>query len=125
MVRSVALRRLLVAAGVVAVALGVVGAFLPLIPTTPFLLLAAACFIRSSERHYRWLVEHPRLGPHVRNYMEHRATTMRVKVVTLALLWVSIGYAALVVVESWVPRAVLLGVAVGVTAHVLRLKVIR
>lgn len=125
MVESVALKRLLVAAGVLAVALGVVGAFIPLLPTTPFLLLAAACFVRSSERHYRWLVDHPRLGPLIRNYREHRATTMRVRVVTLALLWASIGYAALAVVEGWAPRAVLLAVAVGVTVHVLSLKVVR
>jgi uncharacterized membrane protein YbaN (DUF454 family) len=125
MVESVALRRLLLAAGIAAVALGVAGIFLPLLPTTPFLLLAAACFIRSSDRHYQWLVDHPRLGPHIRNYREHKATTMRVKIVTLALLWASIGYAAVVVVGGWTPRAVLVAVAAGVTAHVLSLKVVR
>ena len=115
---------LLLSAGIVAVGLGVVGAFVPLLPTTPFLLLAAACFARSSDRHYEWLLNHRWMGAHVRNYREHRATTRRVKVVSMALLWGSIGYAAIVVADGWVVRALLLVVAVGVTIHVLSLRVV-
>jgi uncharacterized membrane protein YbaN (DUF454 family) len=115
---------LLLSAGVLAVGLGVVGAFVPLLPTTPFLLLAAACFARSSDRHYEWLLNHRWMGNYVRNYREHRATTRRVKVVTMALLWGSIGYAAIVIADGWVVRALLLVVAVGVTIHVLSLRVV-
>ncbi len=117
-------KRLLLCAGVLAVVLGVAGAFVPLLPTTPFLLLAAACFARSSDRHYEWLVNHRWLGAHVRNYREHKATTKRVKVVTLALLWGSIGYAAIVVADGWAVRVLLLSVAVGVTIHVLSLRAV-
>ena len=113
---------LLLSAGMLAVGLGVVGAFVPLLPTTPFLLLAAACFARSSDRHYEWLLNHRWMGAHVRNYREHRATTRRVKVVTMVLLWGSIGYAAIAVADGWVVRALLLTVAVGVTIHVLSLR---
>lgn len=115
---------LLLSAGILAVGLGVVGAFVPLLPTTPFLLLAAACFARSSDRHYEWLLNHRWMGAYVRNYREHKATTRRVKVVTLALLWGSIGYAAIVVADGWVVRALLLSVAAGVTIHVLSLRVV-
>ncbi len=115
---------LLLPAGILAVGLGVVGAFVPLLPTTPFLLLAAACFARSSDRHYEWLLNHRWMGAYVRNYREHRATTRRVKVVTLALLWGSIGYASIVVADGWVVRTLLLSVAVGVTIHVLSLRVV-
>ena len=115
---------LLLSAGILAVGFGVVGAFVPLLPTTPFLLLAAACFARSSDRHYEWLLNHRWMGAYVRNYREHRATTRRVKVVTLALLWGSIGYAAIVVADGWVVRTLLLSVAVGVTLHVLSLRVV-
>ena len=117
-------KQLLLVAGVLAVGLGIVGAFVPLLPTTPFLLLAAACFARSSDRHYQWLMNHRWLGAHVRNYREHKATTRRVKVVTLALLWGSIGYAAIAVADGWLVRALLACVAVGVTIHVLSLRVV-
>ena len=115
---------LLLSAGILAVGLGVVGAFVPLLPTTPFLLLAAACFARSSDRHYEWLLNHRWMGAYVRNYREHRATTRRVKVVTMVLLWGSIGYAAIAVADGWVVRVLLLSVAVGVTIHVLSLRVV-
>lgn len=68
--RSPVIRTLLLAIGWLSVSLGIIGIFLPVLPTTPFLLLAAACFARSSRRFYLWLVEHPRLGPWVRDYLD-------------------------------------------------------
>ena len=115
---------LLLSAGITAVGLGVVGVLVPLLPTTPFLLLAAACFARSSDRHYEWLLNHRWMGAHVRNYREHRATTRSVKVVTMVLLWGSIGYAAIAVADGWVVQVLLLTIAVGVTIHVLSLRVV-
>ena len=109
---------LLVAAGCTAVALGTAGIFLPLLPTTPFLLLAAACFIRSSDRLYAWLVTNRWLGAYIRNYREHRAVTRTAKVVTLSLL----GYSVVRVVSLPALRALLLCIAAAVTLHVLRLK---
>ena len=115
-------RFLLVVAGCVCVVLGAVGIFLPLLPTTPFLLLAATCFIRSSERLYEWLTTHRWFGYYIKNYREHRAITLRAKVVTLCLLWFTIGYSAIVVAKaSWL-RLLLLCIAVAVTLHVLRLR---
>jgi len=113
---------LLIAGGMLAVGLGAVGIFVPLLPTTPFLLLAAACFIRSSDRMYAWLMHHRWFGSYIRNYQEHRAITLRAKVVTLVLLWASIGYSALAVATTWWLRAVLAAVAIGVTIHLLQLK---
>jgi uncharacterized membrane protein YbaN (DUF454 family) len=76
-------------AGVLSLLLGVLGIFLPLLPTTPFVLLAAACFSRGSARCERWLLEHPRFGPMVRDWREHRAVPLRAK--QLAVVMMSIG----------------------------------
>jgi uncharacterized membrane protein YbaN (DUF454 family) len=121
-VRAGVRKWLLMAAGVGAVVLGTVGIVVPLLPTTPFLLLAAACFVRSSDRLYRWLLGHRWLGPYVRNYREHHAISGPLKAVTLILLWASLGYAVVGLVESPLVRGVLVLIGVSVTVHVLRLQ---
>lgn len=80
-------RAIWLALGGVFLVIGIVGVFVPLLPTTPFLLLAAFCFARSSERLHRWLVDHPRLGPPIADWREHGAISMRAKVLAgIALL---------------------------------------
>lgn len=120
-----AIRSLLVAAGVICVGLGIAGVFVPLLPTTPFLLLAAACFIRSSERFYRWLTTNRWMGSYIRNYMEHRATTRATKVGSITMLWCCLGLAGAFFTESWVVRSLLLIIGVGVTVHLTSLKTVR
>jgi uncharacterized membrane protein YbaN (DUF454 family) len=113
---------LLVMVGVIAVGLGVVGVFVPVLPTTPFLLLAAACFVHSSPRLYSWLIHHRWFGDYIRHYREHRAITPRARLATLALLWGVIGATAFFAVTDWWVRVLLGAVAVGVTLHLLCLK---
>ncbi|NLW49628.1 MAG: DUF454 domain-containing protein [Candidatus Brocadiaceae bacterium] len=112
---------LLVAAGCTAVALGAVGVVLPVLPTTPFLLLAAACFVRSSDRLYRWLIRHRWFGSYIRNYREHRAVTRRAKMVVVTLLWLTLGYSMVVVGALWL-RLLLAVIGLCVTIHVVGLK---
>lgn len=119
------IRVMLVATGVICVGLGVAGVFVPLLPTTPFLLLAAACFIRSSDRFYRWLTTNRWVGGHIRNYMEHRATTLATKVASITMLWCALVLAAALFTESWLVRSLLLVVGVGVTVHLTSLKTVR
>jgi uncharacterized membrane protein YbaN (DUF454 family) len=111
-----------VTAGIFALSLGIIGIVVPLLPTTPFLLLAAACFVRSSEKLYAWLLHHKWFGDYIRHYREHRAITLRAKIVILVLLWGVIGYTALGVVTAWWVRVLLGTIAVGVTLHILHLK---
>jgi uncharacterized membrane protein YbaN (DUF454 family) len=119
------LKALLIAGGTLSVALGVIGIFLPLMPTTVFLLLAAACYARSSERFYQKLVNHRYLGAYIRNSREGRGMRRRDKVVTLALLWLSIGATMIWTTDALWLRLLLAAIAVGVTVHVARIPVFR
>jgi uncharacterized protein len=79
-------RQLYNVAGCICVALAILGLFLPLLPTTPFLLLAAYCFSRGSPRMHRWLLEHPRLGPIIHDWNEHRIVRPRMKLAASAAI---------------------------------------
>ena len=118
-------RALWSAAGTLAVALGVLGMFLPVLPTTPFLLLAAFCYARSSERFYRWLLYNRWFGDYIRNYREGRGIPLREKVLTLMALWATIGFTILYVVTSWWGRLILVAIAAGVTIHLVKTKTFR
>ena len=72
--------------------LGIIGIFLPLLPTTPFLLLAAACYIRSSERLYSWLINNKWVGRYIKNYLEGKGIPLKSKVLSISALWITIGY---------------------------------
>ncbi|HZX09673.1 MAG TPA: YbaN family protein [Acidobacteriota bacterium] len=122
MKKSIFRKWFLMSAGVLFVFIGAVGVVVPLLPTTPFLLLAAACFVRSSERLYNWMMNHRLLGPYIKNYRERRTVTRGVKATTLILLWITIGISVVVVVEQLWLKIVLIGIAAGVTWHVLSLR---
>lgn len=110
---------LLISLGSLAVALGVIGIFVPLLPTTPFLLLAAALYVRSSPKLYRWLLSSRYLGDYIRNYRENRAIPLRAKIISLTLMWASMGYCILFVCRGlWWAQLLLLVTAVGVTWHI-------
>ncbi|MCU1725757.1 YbaN family protein [Pseudomonas sp. 7P_10.2_Bac1] len=119
--RSRLLRYVLFAIGWLSVALGVLGIFLPVLPTTPFLLLAAACFARSSPRFYHWLVEHPRLGPWIRDYLDGNGIPLKAKVYAIGLMWLSIGVSCYLVPLPWARGFMLLS-AILVSIYILRQK---
>jgi uncharacterized membrane protein YbaN (DUF454 family) len=110
--------------GWLSVVLGVIGIFLPVLPTTPFLLLAAACFARSSPRFYHWLINHPRLGPWIAGYLNGSGIPLKGKVYAIGLMWISIGFSCWWVVVPWV-QGLMLVTAVIVTVYILRQKTLR
>lgn len=114
-----------IACGAVCVALGVVGMVLPVLPTTPFLLLAAACYARGSKRFHDRLLANRWCGAYIRNYREGRGILLRHKILTLALLWLSIGYATAFAVQSRSMRLLLPAVALAVSLHLLRIRTYR
>ena len=116
---------LLFSAGVISVILGIIGIVLPLLPTTPFLLLAAGCFFKSSEKWYNWLMNHKYLGPYIRNYREHKAIPLTTKIATIALLWITISASAIFAVSLLWVRVLLGIIAIGVTIHILHFKTLK
>ena len=88
-------------AGVLALVTGVVGIFLPLLPTTPFVLLAAFCFSRASSRCERWLIEHRRFGPMVRDWRANRAIPLRAKQLAWAMMALGSAWSAWVLPARW------------------------
>ena len=114
-----------VVAGTISLALGTVGVFLPILPTTPFLLLSAACYCRGSERMHRWLLNNKLFGSYIRNYKEGKGISQTGKIFTLFLLWITICYSALFLVNNCIVQIVLFAIAVAVTIHVLTLPTFR
>lgn len=116
---------LLIGVGTLSIGLGVLGMFLPLLPTTVFLLLAAWCFSRSSPRFHAWLVNNRFLGGYISAYHEGRGMSLRDKWISLATLWVGIGVTAVFFVDVLWVRCLLIAIAVGVTIHIVRLPTYR
>jgi hypothetical protein len=101
--------------------LGVAGLALPVLPTVPFLLLAAACFLRGSERRHHWLVSHPVLGPPIADYLAGRGLRRRAKAVALVTLWAGVLLSVFVFVPLLAVDLVLLGIATAVSLYIVRL----
>lgn len=120
--RSPLARAFLIVCGFIAVGLGILGILLPLLPTTPFLLLASFCFIRSSDRFYHWLLNNRLLGTYIRDYVEKRAINRNVKWLSLVILWSTILLSiSMVGIKLW-RTFLLLAIATGVTLHIISLR---
>ena len=120
--RTTPKKRLLIGAGTLSTGLGIIGIFVPILPTTPFLLLAAACYMRSSERFYQWLINNRIFGLYVRNYIDGKGMPARVKVLAILLLWLTIALTMAFAVKDIAIRIVLICVAIGVTVHIVLIK---
>ena len=118
-------RKLLIAAGSLFLGLAIVGIFLPLLPTTPLLLLAAACYARGSDRFYNWLLSNRWFGEYIRNYREGKGIPWSIKALSLTLLWITIGCSAAFAVDILPLRIALIVIAIGVTIHILYIRTSR
>ena len=109
-------------AGGLSLALGVIGIFLPVLPTTPFILLAAFCFAKGSPRVHQWMLQHPLLGPMLRNWQEHHSLTRRTKYVAIISMWLMLGVSIWTFSDwPWIQVSVLALGAIG-TTMVLRIQ---
>ena len=119
-------------AGTICVVLGAIGIVLPILPTTPFLLAAAACYYKSSPRMHSWLLNNKWFGEYIRNYTEGKGLTKKTKITALTVLWVTISYSTVFMLNRLLPATLVLPmqiivvtVAIAVSVHILRLPTFR
>jgi len=119
------INRLWVGLGTFFVALGTIGIFLPLLPTTPFLLLAAGCYAGGSKKFYNWFLNNRWFGEYIRNYREKKGIPLKIKILSISFLWATIGYSIVFVVDILLIRVILAFIAIAVTIHIIRLRTLR
>lgn len=109
-------------AGTICLILGIIGIVLPILPTTPFLLLAAACYARSSDKFYNWLINNRILGAYIRNYREGKGMPIKVKLFTLSLLWITMLITIFIFIQILWIQIVLFIIAIVVTIHIILIR---
>lgn len=113
-------RHLLALTGCLAIVCGVIGIFLPLLPTTPFLLLASYCFVRSSPRLHQWLLNQKHLGPIIRSFESGAGLPRQIKVRAIAIIWLSLVI-SMIIVGKWWSYLLLASIGSGVSIYLLKL----
>ena len=108
--------------GFLLVAIGVIGIFLPILPTTIFLILASACFVKSSPKANEWLRSNKLLSPYLKNYQDKAGLSIKAKIFTIGFLWVSISLSAFYLTSEFYIKIILLAIAVGVSIHLIMVK---
>ena len=115
------MRYLYILFGTFCLVMGIIGIFLPVLPTTPLLLLTAFCYYRGSARLYEWLMEHPYLGTHIQRFREQRIIPRKAKAYILTMLWASLLFCAYILTPIWL-KCLMIAIAIGVTWHILSYK---
>lgn len=111
--------------GTISLILGVMGIFLPVLPTTPFLLLTAALYFKASDKMYNWLMNHKCFGPYIRNFREHKAIPLKAKIVSVTMLWATLLYCAFGVSNNLWMSLLFIAIAIAVTIHILSYKTLK
>lgn len=119
--RSRWVRAFFLAAGTVALVLGLIGIFLPLLPTTPFVLLAAACYARGSRRFYDWLLSQRTFGPIIHEWERHRSIPYKTKITAVALMSLTLGTSIVFFVEPLWLKGLLAVMGVGLAIWLYRM----
>ena len=120
--KDIILNRILVGSGTFFLVIGIIGIFIPILPTTPFLLLAAACYARGSKKFYNWLINNKWLGEYIKNYQEGRGIPLTVKILSITLLWITIAFSTIIIVSNFLIQTILIIIAIAVTIHILTIK---
>jgi len=113
---------ILIVAGTFFLGLGLIGIFLPLLPTTPFLLLAAACYAKGSQKFYIWILSNKYFGAYIKNYREGKGIPLQIKILSISFLWITILFSAFIIVTNIYVRIILIAIAIGVTLHIITIQ---
>ena len=108
--------------GTLFLGLGILGIILPILPTTPFLLLSAACYSRGSDRFYKWLLRNRYFGKYIRNYREGKGISLNIKIFAIIILWFSMSFTSFFIVTLTIVRILLVIIAIAVTIHLSLMK---
>ena len=112
-------RSILIGVGTISMGFGIIGLFLPILPTPPFLLLAGACYMRSSEKHHKRLLENKWLGPYLKDYYEDKSIPLHIKIISVTCLWISLIISMIYFIQLIWVRLMLSGIGLGVTLFIL------
>ncbi|MDR2684490.1 MAG: YbaN family protein [Prevotellaceae bacterium] len=116
------MKYLFVSLGIISLGLGVLGIFLPILPTTPFLLLSAALFAKSSKKLYKWLINHKILGGYIRNFLLDKSIPLQIKIIAVTFLWATMLSTIFLSAKALWLQIFLFVLAVGITVHILSYK---
>ena len=111
--------------GTISLGLGLLGIILPLLPTTPLLLLAAYCYARGSKRMHKWLLNHKWFGKYIRNYMEGKGIPLRSKIIAIVFIWITISFTTLFLIKILWLRIILFTIAITVSVYLIRFKTLK
>jgi len=120
--KNIWVRYLFIILGIISLGLGALGVLLPVLPTTPFLLLSAALFIRGSEKYYHWLLNHRLFGKFISDYINHKSVPLVSKVIALIMLWTTILSTVIFFLNALWLQIILIVIASAVSVHILLLK---
>ena len=120
--KNAILNKILVGTWTFFLIIGIIGIFIPILPTTPFLLLAAACYARGSKKFYNWLINNKWFGEYIKNYREGRGIPLSVKIISITFLWITIAFSIFIIVINFLIQVILIIIAIAVTIHILTIK---
>ncbi|MFX1407557.1 MAG: YbaN family protein [Promethearchaeota archaeon] len=116
------INRLIFLGGTFTLILGIIGIVIPILPTTPFLLLTAAAYAKSSNRFYNWLLNNRILGMYIKNYKEGKGMPLKIKIFTISALWITISISLIFLTKMIWLQILLIGIAIAVSIHIIRIK---
>lgn len=120
--KNVILSKILIGSGTIFLLIGIIGIFIPILPTTPFLLLAAACYAKGSSKFYTWLINNKWFGEYIKNYRERKGIPFSVKIISITMLWITIAFSIFIIISNLLIQIILISIAIGVTIHILTIK---
>lgn len=120
--KKVIVSKLLIFLGTFFLIISFIGIFIPILPTTPFLLLAAACYAKGSKKFYNWLINNKWFGEYIKNYRERKGIPFSVKIISITILWITIAFSIFIIVSNLLIQIILISIAIAVTIHILTIK---